>query len=526
MRRTLAVLFASLLTISTIAPAHAADGDAWVPSVASVGQGNTSFFVAEDTQGNLVSTRTAVTHDASGAVYDYWCDDYKTAECTLNNSNISFSNYAVLPVCKDGAQENCVARLSIQLAGEPAVEAKFVRNVEGIKFGAIPELGLYEASTISLWDAPGATSAGGKTTYAVNVRTRLYYDPGMAKFHTDNMTAIVMPYRVVDGQYSLHHPHTIQNAKGTKNPGVAIDGIAQECIWNEPGHCGMLQNFAKGTKVKLEARISNEVGGWFKGRMARPNITITPFSATTNTITVESESVDVPRLQTTVSKGSAPANVESLFVKSGVMGPLWGGWSAFAEGHGDFAFEYLNAFKANAKDTAAGISNLWSFGTVQSGSGSPCLADTSRVLGIVTTNSTIFDGAAPAFERGSLKYRVGGLHYLPDGNSLTEGSYDLVMRSETARCLYGFSKAPISATISVVSDQGENKVATTVVNEKDGWLKMAAYGFTFSSPTISVKLTQAGAGSTKKTTITCVKGKLTKKLTAVNATCPAGYKKK
>jgi hypothetical protein len=30
----------------------------------------------------------------------------------------------------------------------------------------------------------------------------------------------------------------------------------------------------------------------------------------------------------------------------------------------------------------------------------------------------------------------------------------------------------------------------------------------------------------KKTTITCVKGKLTKKVTAVNPKCPTGYKKK
>jgi membrane protein involved in colicin uptake len=34
------------------------------------------------------------------------------------------------------------------------------------------------------------------------------------------------------------------------------------------------------------------------------------------------------------------------------------------------------------------------------------------------------------------------------------------------------------------------------------------------------------AASTKKTTITCIKGKLTKKVTAVNPKCPAGYKKK
>ncbi len=36
----------------------------------------------------------------------------------------------------------------------------------------------------------------------------------------------------------------------------------------------------------------------------------------------------------------------------------------------------------------------------------------------------------------------------------------------------------------------------------------------------------AKAAATKKTTITCVKGKLTKKVTSVKPKCPAGYKKK
>jgi membrane protein involved in colicin uptake len=34
------------------------------------------------------------------------------------------------------------------------------------------------------------------------------------------------------------------------------------------------------------------------------------------------------------------------------------------------------------------------------------------------------------------------------------------------------------------------------------------------------------AAASKKTTIICIKGKLTKKVTAVNPKCPSGYKKK
>ena len=40
------------------------------------------------------------------------------------------------------------------------------------------------------------------------------------------------------------------------------------------------------------------------------------------------------------------------------------------------------------------------------------------------------------------------------------------------------------------------------------------------------KPTPSPTVAAKKITVTCVKGVITKKITAVNATCPAGYKKK
>ena len=121
--------------------------------------------------------------------------------------------------------------------------------------------------------------------------------------------------------------------------------------------------------------------------------------------------------------------------------------------------------------------------------------------------------------------------------------------------IYKFSNAPISASVSITSsDGGQQNVATTVVNEDNGWLHLSATGFTFSSPTLKVKLTQDGsigsptpqpsakpsasaepapttsaapvAVAKKKSTITCVKGKKVKKVTAVKPQCPKGYKKK
>jgi hypothetical protein len=151
----------------------------------------------------------------------------------------------------------------------------------------------------------------------------------------------------------------------------------------------------------------------------------------------------------------------------------------------------------------------------------------------------VYDAKPPVFTDGELRYRVAGVHSKPDGNDF-KGVYDLVIDSNAARCLYKYSAAPISATVSVTSSSGgEQNIATTVVNERDGWFHLGAYGFGFSSPTLKVKLTQeapapsaspAPSKTTKaapaKKTITCVKGKTIKKVTAVNPKCPSGYKKK
>jgi hypothetical protein len=119
----------------------------------------------------------------------------------------------------------------------------------------------------------------------------------------------------------------------------------------------------------------------------------------------------------------------------------------------------------------------------------------------------------------------------------------------TATCLWGvdLSKA-VSATISAsYPELGISEVVTTVSQVKDGFFKVSATGFHYSAPVIKMKVTQSATTQpvaplesalsptptaspaiqkAKKSTITCSKGKVTKKVTATNPKCPAGYKKK
>jgi hypothetical protein len=108
--------------------------------------------------------------------------------------------------------------------------------------------------------------------------------------------------------------------------------------------------------------------------------------------------------------------------------------------------------------------------------------------------------------------------------------------------------------VSITKDEGTEVVQTTVLKESGGWLTLGAYGFTFSSPTLRVKLTQekvvaptptptpsptptvapvatptvspTPVAVPSKISITCVKGKIIKKVSAENPKCPKGFKKR
>jgi hypothetical protein len=168
-----------------------------------------------------------------------------------------------------------------------------------------------------------------------------------------------------------------------------------------------------------------------------------------------------------------------------------------------------------------------------------CFKSSAKVTGIVTTNATQYSAGPPEFdkEESSLVYKVAAPHYSSNGD-VFKGSYDLLIRSDIARCVYGFSKAPIKAELSIISSDGTPQIATTVLGERNGWVSLSAKNFEFSAPVIKAKLTQEAevivtptpAASkkpvVKKVTITCIKGKTNKKVTAVKPKCPTGYKKK
>jgi len=399
------------------------------------------------------------------------------------------------------------------------IPSTYVSNVDGPTTPSDPSLNIPAGSSEELWTNPLA-NLGGSNTYATLVAVD--FDVEKGKVVNATLDATIFPYNQIQG--------TFYPAFVTTQPdgSTAILGGEIQCAYATTTTCGRLEDFPLGAQASLTLRVSNEVGGWFKGRLESPTISETPFDANSNVITVSAGVVSVPTLSYVATTAEAESNpgVGAFFTDLGFAPPpIASGEYIMTDRPG--AFNALNAIRDAVNNTASGEITVWNFGTLSPWSGSTqrtsCLDNRSQVDGIVTTNSMAYQPGPPSLQDGFFSYGVAGMHYSSDGSPVL-GTYDLEIRDSVAECLYGYANAPISATVSVTeSSSGVENVATTTVQDKDGWLHVGAYGFEYSNPTISIKITQS---SRYKSSIFCVRGRVTKRVTGFKPVCPRGFKKR
>lgn len=321
----------------------------------------------------------------------------------------------------------------------------------------------------------------------------------------------------------------VTGATGRQGGGGACVDITTTAYASSQG-VGWAAGYSDNRPIRLTVQLPSSLGGWFQGRVDNPDIQVSKLTATSNRvvlsgspieapITSKQLDIDAPNAQT-VLDAYWPGGYEHIKgMKSrgfyGVTGPIW------TPENGTKWYEIWGNL---LDEKARGVASVWKFShfKVQAN----CLGNPNELQGLVTTNAMVYQAKTPTFEKGALSYKVAGVHYNAKGD-VFQGTYNFIMRSSTARCLYGFSSAPVSGTVSVTSSNGEQQVATTNVSEKDGWLRLSALGFTFSNPTISATLTQAPTKppvAKAMKSITCTKGKVVKKVTSTAPKCPTGFK--
>ena len=189
--------------------------------------------------------------------------------------------------------------------------AKFIRQVDSALVEDATGDGLPGGSSISLWQAEGMKNSGGVDTYAVYVVLKATKFPGRGPVF-DQFTAMVLPYSETRG-FKYERPFSEEMVLPNGSIRIGSRGSAGECAWTETGLCGLMEDFPDGIRASLTLRVSNLLTGWLMGRMTDPLITVEPFNAEQNKISIDAEPVKVPKFYALTDRSKAtPAILQSL----------------------------------------------------------------------------------------------------------------------------------------------------------------------------------------------------------------------
>jgi hypothetical protein len=557
------ILWAFTVVIVT-APATANE-QAFRPNSGTYPPDSVIFFVDEAVQDSarvltsagfiFASTEREI---SSGLPNWGWCSSTTDPDCDFKELRDA-GGLSLLSVCTSNSDLNCIESISFARGDGQFKSANFSRYIEGPTVAEDARFNYFGGNTASIWTTGENTSSSDIQSFVVAPVVTLNFDGELDWFKPVDFSLQVIPFQFKLGNYRADRWATREEImSGTQFAGLPSKyrpKVSQgprgdyDCFHYETGRCLVQYGFPAEITIKVAVRLTNKIGGWFKGRLDQPDISVQPLNSESNRIVITAKPVKVPRMRHVVNYSSMNARESELLKRWFYAGARPEPLLAGSISQGEFVFEFVEQIREVVNDASAGETEFWVVGTAAADQSSRCLTDTSRVLGIVTTNAMGFQGTAPTFDGTSLNYRVVGLHYKSDGKSLQLGNYNLVMSNEVVKCLYGLSDAPVSATISIAGTDSQQVISTTIVNSRDGWLKLRADNFTFSEKNIKVELrqsrppettapansTNAAAESTKETNpqavsaskkavrIICVK-KGAKNIRVTKSSCPKGYK--
>ena len=524
---------------------------------------------------------------------DPTCKSVDDAHCTSQSLQYS----ALLPVCGPLSELYCIEEFGVVSAGNETAKGTFSRyfpNQALNKFDASESLKLPYGATGSIFDLPDAAHDGG-TSYYVSVVTQ--GDVSKNRFTGANLSQLnirIYPVKLepndrlfnsVDSGFSSVTDSGGGNVLGTwlqagfgfSGSSFCVAGSAKEKL------CAQRYAFPADKKFYLKLRMQNKPAGWMHGRIYKPEISFNQEKGFYS-FSISAFPVAVPVVYKMYRYPEMPQALKDLYdyrtgdykpevalmspqqIENTVKGgcgrskcsedPLTRNKMILPPPSSKFGMDQLKSWLPFVEDKATALLGTWSMRTLdvdESRDAQRCFTDGSNGLtGVVTTNATQYSGGPPTFNssEGTLEYSVAAPHLTPQ-KQVFKGSYDLIMRSDVARCVYGFSKAPIRASLSITSAEGDQKVESEILGEKDGWLYLSASGFAYSAPTIKVRLTQEKpkevvaetkpevakpveevvaavkpATPKKSISITCTKGRISKKITGANPKCPSGFRKK
>ena len=564
-RRLIALLSALALSITILPTALATDlDDQMVLTMKQHGDGGWIGMTFENAiddylPSHIYADNGKANNSTNEGLDTIICTSTKDPACLKDGYGFDFR--AVLPPCVTAEQLDCIQSITAKLPDGTTSEGTVVRkwNTSYVYQGD-PELGIPEGGPQTTWKIPGS-NPGGSEEYAltaiINGRTNLRINGELTRFEGGAFQVNLKPIREVTGNYT--EPSYWIGARGLGR-GVFQNTVSNDkgCVIAEAGRCALAASFDLNTQFTLKVRLSSQSNKWLHGRLYDPAVTVDDLAGNAKLLTVSANPLQVPMVAGWVRWRDLPAAIQAKYPQgAGGTGARNDDFTTSdlanrilrvgMRAAGQEALDDFKLWNPLLADKPMAMRTIWSIKSIGNFDPSIQRCNKKGLSGLVTTNAAVYSDGPPSFDKESqsLNYTVGAPHY-DTANKVFNGTYSLIMNAEVARCIYGFGTAPISAKIEIASEDGSPSVAVTTLNQKDGWLRLSANGFHYSTPQIKVKLseekpvvvaapsptptvntplTSGQAAAKLLKTITCVKGKQVKKMTAIKPSCPKGYKK-
>jgi hypothetical protein len=552
MKKFFFALLALLLLITGTGPLFAADApsknpaqifESALPEIGARGIFFQENFSGMDTIGyirysHIPNFKSDGTVDPS----DWWdwqlCNSWEDGNCPLK-SGYTVEGRAFLGKCKISIEIGCIENLKATSVNGVQKELQYIGPaLESIV--DTPESRLFNIPRSS---TPSLFQDENSNLYLV--RAQVFYSLTGTSSIAPKLDADVYPVLKVSDSTVQAPERIIVRSPETGLNVATLSNTRSDCLAISTGICYKQGATNLENEYSLTLRLPKTITGWFKGRLKSPSISVKPFSDTSNLLTVSAKSVAMPVMGGWVKYDDLPSDfIKKLYPFGGYPTRRDQNLGLYADAsQGDRAFEEFSAWAPYLKDKALTTIDIWSFGTNINPAKSRCMEGTTAIGGLVTTNASVYSSDPPTWnaEAMTLDYKIAAPHFNEAGVE-NVGSYTLAISNEVIQCLYGMSELPATARVSIVYGDTTTDVGTVAVGSKDGWSYFSVDGFHYSTPTIRVKFEKPTpivtpaptptptAGSTvqlaqRKKVIWCAKGNAKRKITALNPTCPKGYKK-
>ncbi len=433
-------------------------------------------------------------------------------------ANQTVRTYSILPRCETDVQKDCVESLGATTSQGQVSEGIFSRYFpeQGLAdFAGSPGLNIPTGAAPSIFTLPGVPHNDGNEYMVIASVNGVTPVGGVQTPSSIALHASVYPVKVLAGNFMRNTP--LANGFGVSHRSSDKWG---NCASIADGYCAARQDFPANTRFSLSLRLSTPPKGWLHGRIFSPNVTYETAGSSTR-LKVEATPVQIAAVATWGKYSELPEAA-----KRGAMGCSDTSNCGQMNPQSSGAQTSVEAWRSVYGDKASWVRGQWMYQTlgeseVADGSLSSCTSGASRFFGFVTTNATGYAAGPPVFDPigKTLSYVVAAPHTNAEGG-LIVGTYDLMMRSDLAACLYGGNVSDIVGSVSVVYDNATStttEIKTDVTNDGT-WFKVSASGFHYSMPTIKTTLaSKSGALPSSKSAQSIIKKSVSARSLATRA---------